>query len=132
MIWLQIFQDGPEYEARKRRKTFAPPNLSLKRLHDAVPRHLFEKSTFKSVFYVVTHILFTFILHLSARRIAPTLDALATTTAYPLLVDYFLRPIIWVFFWGWQGMFFAGIWSLGACRCYMKQFRFHEYSGPLF
>ena len=32
MSWFQIFQDGPEYDAPKRRRTFTPPHLSLKEL----------------------------------------------------------------------------------------------------
>ncbi|KAF9447277.1 hypothetical protein P691DRAFT_793638 [Macrolepiota fuliginosa MF-IS2] len=113
MIWFQIFQDGPEYEARRRRKTFTPPTLSLKQLRDAVPRHLFERSTAKSSLYIATHILLTIGLHLSAKRIAPALDLLAASTGHNLLVRHILRPLVWLLFWGWQGMFFAGIWCLG-------------------
>ena len=58
MLWFQIFRDGPEHEARKKRGTFTPPNLSLK-LHDAMPRHLHEKSTLKSLSYILRHIAFT-------------------------------------------------------------------------
>jgi omega-6 fatty acid desaturase (delta-12 desaturase) len=113
MVWFQIFQDGPEYEARRRRKTFTPPDLSLKELHDAIPRHLFERSTLKSTFYIAIHILLTAILHVSAKRIPATLDILAVTSNHQTIIHFLLRPIIWTFFWGWQGMFFAGIWCLG-------------------
>jgi omega-6 fatty acid desaturase (delta-12 desaturase) len=117
MVWFQIFQDGPEYEARRLRKTFTPPDLSLKELHNAVPKHLFQRSTLKSTFYIVTHILFTATLHVSAQRITPTLDAFAVTYIHRAFVQYFLRPVIWIFFWGWQGMCFAGIWALGERQC---------------
>lgn len=114
MIWYQILRDGPEYEARKRKKSFTPPDISLKDLHDAVPRHLFERSALRSSFYVVVHVASTFALYLSAKRIPAALDALAVATGYHVLVGYLLRPLIWLFFWGWQGMFFAGIWCLGT------------------
>ncbi|XP_006455479.1 hypothetical protein AGABI2DRAFT_209944 [Agaricus bisporus var. bisporus H97] len=114
MVWFQVFKDGPEYEARKRRKAFSPPNVSLKRLHDAVPHHLLEKSTLKSIYYIVVHVSITVFLYLSARRISPVLDTLAEVTAYPLVVNCLIRPLAWLFFWAWQGMFFAGLWTLGA------------------
>lgn len=113
MVWFQIFQDGPEFETRRRKRTFTPPNLSLKDLHNAIPRHLFERSTLKSSFYVVTHILLTALLHVSAKRIPTTLEQLAATSNHPVIVQCLLKPAIWMFFWGWQGMFFAGIWCLG-------------------
>ncbi|KAF8888935.1 fatty acid desaturase-domain-containing protein [Gymnopilus junonius] len=74
MPWFQIFQDGPEYEARKRRGKFTPPVVSLKQLRDAVPHHLFERSTTKSLAHMFRH----FVI------------------------------ILWLLYWGWQGIAFAG------------------------
>lgn len=116
MLWFQIFQDGPEYEARKKRGTFTPPNVSLKQLHDAVPRHLHEKSTFISLGYVLRHIAFTFGFYYLA-----TFINVSTSTCrgdngvftIALLLNYFVRPSLWILYWGWQGITFAGIWCLG-------------------
>lgn len=123
MVWFQVFKDGPEYEARKRRKAFSPPNVSLKCLHDAVPHHLLEKSTLKSIYYIVVHVSITVFLYLSARRISPVLDTLAEVTAYPLVVNCLIRPLAWLFFWAWQGMFFAGLWTLGVYNCSSINFK---------
>ena len=113
MRWFQIFQDGPEYEARRRRGTFTPPNLSLKQLHDAVPRHLHEKSTLKSLSYVIRHIAFTFGFYYLATFINISTSSLCGRDV-TLLLKYFVRPCLWILYWGWQGITFAGIWCLGT------------------
>lgn len=115
MLWFQIFQDGPEYEARRRRGTFTPPNLSLKQLHDAVPRHLHEKSTLKSLSYVIRHIAFTFGFYYLATFINISTSSLCGRDV-TLLLKYFVRPSLWILYWGWQGITFAGIWCLGTFK----------------
>lgn len=112
MAWYQILQDGPEYEARKKKSTFAPPDLSLKDVHDAVPRHLFNRSTTKSLFYIFRHLAVTFIFHLLATQIDTMVDIWILAIGVPVLRPVF-RATLWVLFWGWQGMAFAGIWCLG-------------------
>jgi len=121
MVWFQIFQDGPEFEARTHRKTFVPPNLSPKDLYNAIPQHLFERSALKSSFYIAVHVFFTAILHVSAKRIPVTLDQLPVTCNHPRITQNLVQPIIWVFFWGWQGMFFAGIWCLGQSQTFVPR-----------
>ena len=113
MLWFQIFQDGPEYEARRKRGTFTPPNLSLKQLHDAVPRHLHEKSTLKSLMYILRHIAFTCGFYYFASFI--NIFTSSRSGGSTLLLKYFARPSLWILYWGWQGITFAGIWCLGMC-----------------
>jgi hypothetical protein len=110
MPWYQIFQDGPEYEARRKRRTFAPPNVALKDVHAAVPSHLFERSTAKSLFYIVRHVLVTYAIYYCGSRI----DSLPLgKDVVPSFVGTIVRPSLWLLYWGWQGMSFAGIWALG-------------------
>ena len=113
MPWFQIFQDGPEYEARKRRRTFIPPHLSLKELRQAVPQRLYERSTLKSLGYIFRHILvacfFFYVVNLFS----------GLTTAF-LPWTNFLRPFLWVMYWGWQGMVFSGFWCLGMYAGFFK------------
>ncbi|KIM38876.1 hypothetical protein M413DRAFT_75526 [Hebeloma cylindrosporum] len=114
MPWFQIFQDGPEYEARKKRGTFSPPNLSIKQLHDAVPRRLHERSTAKSLAYLLRHLAITYLFFYLATLINPI--TLSGTKSYPQLCLFFrqiVRPLLWLLYWGWQGVMFAGIWCLG-------------------
>jgi len=116
MIWFQIFQEGPEFEARANRKTFAPPELSLKDLRNAIPQHLFERSILKSGLYILIHVFLTVLLHVSAERIPIILDQFSKTYNHPKVIQNLVQPILWMLYWGWQGMFFAGIWCLGQSQ----------------
>ncbi|KAF4612656.1 hypothetical protein D9613_011843 [Agrocybe pediades] len=111
MPWFQIFQDGPEYEARKQRGTFTPPNLSLKELRQAVPRHLYEKSTLKSLGYLFRHVF----IACSFYRLVTLIDGCLVAHARCGLLSFtgLLRPVLWILYWGWQGMVFSGFWCLG-------------------
>ncbi|PFH53489.1 hypothetical protein AMATHDRAFT_54590 [Amanita thiersii Skay4041] len=109
MPWYQIFQDGPEYEARRKKTTFDPPNVTIKEVHDAVPNQLFERSTGKSLYYIARHIAVTYGLYYCGQQ----LDALSFGKVGAPLLHRFIRLLLWLFYWGWQGMSFAGIWALG-------------------
>ena len=111
MLWFQIFQDGPEYEARKKRGTFTPPNLSLKQLHDAIPRHLHQKSTFKSLGYILRHVAFTCGFYYLATLINIPVPGCRGGNAFVMLLKS-----LWILYWGWQGIIFAGIWCLGVFK----------------
>jgi len=118
MFWYQVFQDGPEYEARQKKSTFTPPNLTLKDVHDAVPRHLFVKSTFKSLFYVMRHLVITLLLYLFATRIDVFVNLIANGEDIgTVFMRRLVRATLWILYFGWQGIAFAGIWCLGVCRC---------------
>ncbi|KAF8880792.1 fatty acid desaturase-domain-containing protein [Infundibulicybe gibba] len=122
MIWFQLFQDGPEYEARKKKGIFTPPNLTMKDLHNAVPRHLFERSTAKSLFYICRHLAFTFTFYYLATQINYIVGLVAGDSLRATATRHFLSVSLWVAYWGWQGIAFAGIWCLGHEAC-------HNYAG---
>ncbi|PPQ68888.1 hypothetical protein CVT25_009011 [Psilocybe cyanescens] len=113
MPWFQIFQDGPEYEARKARGNFTPPNLSFKDLHQAVPRHLFERSIIKSAVYLFRHLFFTYLFYRLALSIESITAIGSHSTFLELCIYYIIRPTLWIGYWGWQGITFAGLWCLG-------------------
>lgn len=109
MLWYQIFADGVEYESRVG-KPFVPPNITIKQVWEAVPKHLFAKSTTKSLYYIVRHLLVTYLLYLFAQNIDTILSTLlgGSTITTPLL-----KTVCWTAYWGFQGFAFAGIWCLG-------------------
>ncbi|KDR74658.1 hypothetical protein GALMADRAFT_98973 [Galerina marginata CBS 339.88] len=114
MPWFQTFQDGPEYEIRKRRRTFSPPNLSIKRLHNAVPHRLFERSTIRSLGYIFRHLAITFLFY----YLATFIDVFTSTrtphcSSFEWILHCLTRPVLWLLYWGWQGITFAGLWCLG-------------------
>jgi hypothetical protein len=122
MPWYQVFQDGPEYEARRKRGTFVPPNVTLKTVRDAVPAHLFERSTPKSLFYIIRHILVTYAIYYCGSRIA----ILPNVVPFPL--GNVISAPLWILYWGWQGMSFAGIWALGTYEIHFPEVFFSESS----
>ena len=111
MPWYQIFQDGPEYEARRKQRTFVPPDISLKTVHAAVPPRLFERSTAKSLFYIIRHVVVTYGIYWCGIK----LDSISFEQQglVPPFAGTIIRRLLWLFYWGWQGMSFAGIWALG-------------------
>ncbi|KAJ7594098.1 fatty acid desaturase-domain-containing protein [Mycena floridula] len=110
MTWYQILQDGPEFEARRSKTTFVPPTLSLKDLRSVVPPHLFLRSTSKSLFYIFRHLAVTLAFFLLATKI--DLFCRPVSEMGPTVQTLF-RVFLWVSYWGWQGIAFAGIWCLG-------------------
>ena len=112
MFWYQIFRDGPEYEARKRNAVFAPPQLSLKDVHNAVPKHLFNRSTFKSLFYVSRHLAMTYAIYFLATRIDHVIAAMVIY-GFGQVWQAVVRVTLWVLYWTLQSLAFAGLWCLG-------------------
>ncbi|KAF4607847.1 hypothetical protein EYR40_000183 [Pleurotus pulmonarius] len=118
MLWYQIFQDGPEYEARKRKSSFEPPNIALKDVRDAVPPELFERNTFISLFYVIRHVMIVVLFYHLATKI-DAVAAFATTSLHyhgglvTSLTGVWLRTVLWLLYAGWQGIALAGLWCLG-------------------
>ncbi|KAF7439851.1 hypothetical protein PC9H_000188 [Pleurotus ostreatus] len=118
MLWYQIFQDGPEYEARKRKSSFEPPNIALKDVRDAVPPELFERNTLISLFYVIRHVMIVLLFyHLATKIDAVAAFAAASLHGYGGLVTSFtsvwLRTVLWLLYAAWQGIALAGLWCLG-------------------
>ncbi|KAI4522092.1 hypothetical protein K525DRAFT_199621 [Schizophyllum commune Loenen D] len=109
MLWYQIFRDGPEYEKRVAQGTFTPPNFTPKQLYDAIPPHLFRRSTTRSTIYILRHLAVTALFYCLASRIDLFVDAL-TTNVHAARA---LRATFWLAYWGWQGLAFTGIWVLG-------------------
>ncbi|KAH9886268.1 fatty acid desaturase-domain-containing protein [Cubamyces lactineus] len=111
LSWL--VRDAPEYEERKKRSTFVPPSISIKDVHAAVPRHLFEKSTAKGLFYVGRHVAFSLLFYLFAIRI----DGTVWNVSAALHWGPFGRSVLcWsmrALYWFWQSVAFAGMWTLG-------------------
>jgi hypothetical protein len=113
MLWFQTFRDGPEYEARIHKGVFTPPQLSLKAVRDAVPKHLFDRSTSKSLYYVFRQLAMAWALYGLATRIdhlAPVMAVHGFTYVLQGLVEWTL----WASYWVWQSLVFAGMWCLGV------------------
>ncbi|TBU21753.1 fatty acid desaturase-domain-containing protein [Dichomitus squalens] len=109
--WL--VRDGPEYEERKKRAQFVPPTVSIKDVHAVVPRHLFERNTAKGLYYVARIVGLSVLFYLYATRV----DELSWRIASALSLGPSGRTLVswslWIFYWFWQSITFAGFWTLG-------------------
>ncbi|KAH9831761.1 fatty acid desaturase-domain-containing protein [Rhodofomes roseus] len=108
--------DSPEYAARLR-TPFAPPPpaLSIKAVRAAVPRHLFQRSTRKCLFFVGRHVLLTALFALFAARIDDLVPVLLGLTGAEGggRAEHALLWVMWATYWLWQSVAFMGLWTLG-------------------
>ncbi|KAI0362842.1 hypothetical protein BV20DRAFT_1007969, partial [Pilatotrama ljubarskyi] len=111
LSWL--VRDAPEYEERKKRAGFVPPNISIKDVHAAVPRHLFEKSTTKSLFYAGRHVALSVLFYTFATRIDSLARTLSAALGCGAWSKYAFSWAFWALHWFWQSVAFAGMWTLG-------------------
>ncbi|KAF9537044.1 hypothetical protein CPC08DRAFT_731456 [Agrocybe pediades] len=107
-----FFRNGPEYEARLK-KPFAPPNVTLKEIYDAVPKHLLQKNEKKATLYITRDIVLASLLYKFAYSITPLAQSDFggyITTGWQKLL---LKACMWMFYWWFQGLVGAGIFCLG-------------------
>ena len=109
--WLG--KDAPEYEERKNR-AFVPPNISIKDVHAAVPRKLFEKNTAKGLFYFGRHVAISALCYVFATQIDQLVWRTGAVLGLGASESSFLSWACWIFYWFWQSVCFAGMWTLGA------------------
>ncbi|KZT01329.1 uncharacterized protein LAESUDRAFT_745453 [Laetiporus sulphureus 93-53] len=109
---VALFKDSPEYEARKK-ATFTPPNITIKDVHAAVPKHLFQRSTSKAVFYVVRHLSIAVALFVFATKIDSIVHHVAASYELPSRAVTALSYAMWSFYWLWESVTFTGVWTLG-------------------
>ncbi|KAF9527161.1 fatty acid desaturase-domain-containing protein [Crepidotus variabilis] len=106
------FSNGPEYEARLK-KPFVPPNIVLKDIHDAVPKHLLHKNPTKASLYILRDISFTVLLYKFASSITPWAASDFWGYVHTPWQKVFLKSAMWLSYWWIQGIVNAGIFCLG-------------------
>ncbi|TCD62129.1 hypothetical protein EIP91_007304 [Steccherinum ochraceum] len=103
--------DSPEYTARLR-KPFKPPQVTLKQIHDAVPKHLLKKNAFLSSSYIVRDVGMCAALFLFAAHIPTISQTLANVIRVPADNEWLVRASLWLSYWWWQGIVFAGFFCI--------------------
>ncbi|EPQ57061.1 delta-12 fatty acid desaturase protein [Gloeophyllum trabeum ATCC 11539] len=106
-----LFADGPEYLERKCRP-FEPPKISLAEVHAAIPPHLREISTLKGLYYLSRDILFGLLFYRAALYIPIAANYASASLGLGQPFGLALRATLWVCYWFWQGVLFAGFWCL--------------------
>jgi len=108
-----MFEDGPEYRARVS-KPFVPPTVTLKEVHDAVPKHLLRKSPRLSTYYCVRDVaccVAIFYYGFSIERIL----ASDFNGFVPLSAAWHVhaaRTALWLVYWWFQGLSFASFFCI--------------------
>ncbi|KAF8656529.1 hypothetical protein AX16_002493 [Volvariella volvacea WC 439] len=109
---MNYFRNGPEYEARLG-KPFKPPTISLKEIHDAVPKDLLKVNPVKGTFYVLRDIALTLSLFKFASMITPWAEGGFggfIVVGWQLTL---IKSTLWLTYWWFQGLVWAGMFCLG-------------------
>ncbi|KAG5644348.1 hypothetical protein DXG03_008645 [Asterophora parasitica] len=109
---INLNLDSPEYEARRKRP-FVPPTVTLKEIHDAVPKHLLKRNSPKAAAYVLRDVAFTLILFKFASMIDLWAEGNFGGYVAPGLPKTLVRSALWIAYHGFQGLVWAGIFCLG-------------------
>ncbi|KAK0198431.1 fatty acid desaturase-domain-containing protein [Armillaria mellea] len=100
--------DSLEYLER-RRTPFSPPTVTLKEIHDAVPKHLLKGNPVLATLYVLRDVSFTLLLF----KLASHIDDIEACISSPAL-GILIRSSLWLGYWWVQGLVWAGIFCLGS------------------
>ena len=90
--------------------------MTLKEIHEAVPKHLLQKSPFWSTFYILRDVFFCVLFF----AFGASIEGLVATRFYGLVPATFpywhasaVRGALWVTYWWWQGISFASFFCIG-------------------
>lgn len=104
-----VFPNGPEYEHRMH-TDYKLPQVTLKAIHEAIPKDAYEKKTVKGLSYVARDMFFALIFYKLATFIDPLAASLSEQS--PAL-GFIAKWSLWTAYWWWQGVAWTGLWVLG-------------------
>lgn len=85
---------------------------TLAEIHASIPKHLYEKSTVKALYYVARDVFFAVLTYKIGTYIDPFSRYLLDQEFAPLTVQL-VKWSLWTTYWWWQGVILAGWWCLG-------------------
>jgi hypothetical protein len=91
------------------------PKVTLSEIHAAVPKHLYQKSTIKGLYYVMRDIFCALLVYKMAKQVDPLCRYLVWTFGCHPIAANFIKCILWMAYWSLQGIIWAGVWCLGSC-----------------
>jgi len=108
-----MFSNSSQYEARLR-KPFTPPNITMKQIHDAVPKHLFKRDAVRSSAYIVRDICLCTLFFVCATYIGPAARTglwglVPVSAAWQVQT---LKAFLWLSYWWWQGLVFTSFFCI--------------------
>ncbi|KAF8341432.1 delta-12 fatty acid desaturase [Cantharellus anzutake] len=105
-----LFYDGPEY-TRRLHTDYRLPEITLKQIHEVIPKDAYEKDTLKGLSYVARDIAFATLFYQLAKYIDPF--SASVGESYGEHAQFAAKWAMWSAYWWWQGICWAGIWTLG-------------------
>lgn len=101
-------------------RPFAPPTVTLKEIHDAVPKHLLKRDPWKASFYVARDIVFIVLLFKFAASINTWTNSglFFPPSSWSALAA---KSVLWSAYWWFQGLVWAGVFCLGIIPILLKQ-----------
>ncbi|TFK19301.1 hypothetical protein FA15DRAFT_674566 [Coprinopsis marcescibilis] len=109
---VSLWKSGPEYEARLG-KPFVPPNVTMKEIHESVPKELLRNNPLKSAFYICRDIVMMLALYSLAYMISPWADSSFGGFVTSPIAKGIVKVALWLSYWWVQGLVNAGIFCLG-------------------
>ena len=96
------------------RTPFKPPQVTLKQIHDAVPKHLARKNPYLSSYYMIRDLALCISLFCFGFSI-PTLVStiLQHFPNLPQGSEPVLTTLLWINYWWWQGLVFTSFFCIG-------------------
>ena len=97
-------------------KPFIPPTVTLKEIHDAVPKELMRKDAIRSASYIVRDVIFCSLL----MYFACSIETMVRTGFWGYLhlsaswQMNMLRAVLWLWYWWWQGLVFTSFFCIGV------------------
>ncbi|EPQ53468.1 hypothetical protein GLOTRDRAFT_130803 [Gloeophyllum trabeum ATCC 11539] len=109
---LNPFKNSREYEARLR-KPFVPTSVTLKQVHDAVPKELLKPNEWLSMYYVLRDVALCSGFFFLASQIDPWAKTSYGGYVEPGWQTTTARWALWAAYWWFQGLTWGGIFCLG-------------------
>jgi len=103
-----VLDDSPEHKARAA-KPYTLPKVTLKEIHDAVPKWAHERKTFTSLYYVARVFFWGTVFYTYSTYIPTLLQLLAP---YGPHVQHLASWTLWANYWWWQSLVGCGLWTL--------------------
>ena len=125
-----MFRNGPEYEARsisllqaailfsypslnRLQTDFKPPEITIKEIHDAIPKNILRRQQALSAYYILKDIALALSFYKAATYIPVASQYLSRSLQLNEWIVASMTWSLWSVYWWFQGLVWAGIFCLG-------------------
>lgn len=96
------------------KRPFRPPKVTLKQIHDAVPKELLRKDPIMSASYIIRDVMLCTLLFKFSGYI-PLLTTMlcGRNSLLPKGCESLAKGLLWLWYWWWQGLVFTSFFCIG-------------------